>query len=512
MSVGRFLCTVVSLLACASCSVQRTDVPTRAPGPSDFQATISRIEQSDPGSPAILIAQLGYAEFLMSDAPGPCAQRLEQAQEQLDSVNANPKASVMFPDGWPRAVDIEYRLHLARADCDSESDRANQLQAAVAAAVHAVELYRNMFDYRSMVTMQFDSGVILRRLGKNEAALAALQTTLEMDREYGFEDDARENYKLLLAWRGEPADGAQVSGLMQDFPKRRQVTLKFGWRPGDVQMKLESHRERLEKGQIARSRAAADFERRIVADTDGGWKVAYLDRLTRYEPGVWPAAQGSPTVFSAIPLPVGFKVTATGEFGGVTESTAFSASLAAKTQELIRATTPSGNEARSLADEAVEAAAVSFSPGMLEAAAAENYQLETAMWMGATLEQGVWHELSAPLTLPGMARVVLQNHVDFAFTRMVPCTPDAAAQACVEIVIRAMPDEDALRQVLADFQLPKPYIRIQSYTASTEARIVIDPATLLPYTREERLYWYTSIGKGSQATILQSEHRVLTTK
>src|SRR4029077_2892038 len=118
-----------------------------------------------------------------------CAQRLEQAQEQLGSVEANPKASVMFPDGWARAVDIEYRLHLARADCGSEADRENELGTAVAAARRAVELYRNMFDYRSMVIMQFDVGVVLRQLGDNAAALAALETALDMDREYGFQDD-----------------------------------------------------------------------------------------------------------------------------------------------------------------------------------------------------------------------------------------------------------------------------------------------------------------------------------
>jgi hypothetical protein len=515
MSARGLLCAIVGILAGSSCSVLRTDAPTSAPGPSDFQATITRVERSDPGSPAVLIAQLSYAEFLLNGAPGPCAQRLEQAQEQLGSVDANPQASVMFPDGWARAVDIEYRLHLARADCGSEADRDNELRTAVAAARHAVDLYRNMFDYRSMVIMQFDVGVVLRRLGENAAALAALETALDMDREYGFQDDARENYKLLLTWRGEPASDAQVSGLMRDFPKR-QAILKFGWRPSDARMTLESHRECLESGQIVRSRAAADFERRIVADADGGWNVSYAHRLTHYDPGVWPVMPGSqrpPMVFSAAPLFADFKVSAAGEFGGVTDSTELSASLASRTQELIRAATPSGNEARALADAAVDAAAASLSPGMLEAATVENYQLETAMWIGATLDQGVWHEVSAPLSLPGMPHVVVQNRVQFAFTHTVPCTADAAVQTCIEIVIRATPDSDALHQVIADFQLPDPYnTRIQTFTASTEARVVIDPATLLPYAREERLYWYASIGKGRKDTTLQSEHRVFATQ
>ena len=500
------LCAVTSLLACA-CSVPRHQAPTSAPPASDFEATIARIGRTDPGSPALLSAQLAYAEFLLSGALGPCAERFERVQEQLGSVDANPKTRVMFPDGWARATGLEYRLHLARAACGSETDRENELRTAVAAARRAVELYRKAFDYRSMAIMQFDMGSVLHQLGEKAAALAALARALDMDREYGFQDDARENNKLLLTWRGEPAGEAQIAELMQDFPKRRAV-LQFGWRASDARITLENHRECLDDGQIVGSRAAATFERRVSADNDGGWSVSYTHHLTRYEPGVWPTMQGSQTpqmVFDpAAPPAADFKVSATGEFEGATDSTAFAARLAAKTEELIRAAAPSGDRARSLMSEALEATADTFSPGMLEAATAENYQLETAMWIGATLEQGVWYEISAPLSLPGMPRAVVQHRIEFAFTRMVPCTAGAAAQTCVEMVIRATPDEEALDQVIAD-------VGLTAYTASTEARIVTDPATLLPYAREERVYWYGSRSNGSRDSVLQSEHLVSTT-
>jgi hypothetical protein len=509
---ARLLCTALSLIACASCSVLRSEGESE---PGDFKANIARIERSDPTSPGVLIARLGYAEFLLKDAPGPCAQRLEQTQEQLASVNADPKARVMFPDGWPRAADIEYRLHLARADCGSEAERDNELRAAVVAARRAVELYRNEYDYHAMVTMQFNVGVVLHRLCDKEAALAALKAALDMDREFGFVDDAHENYELFLSWQGKPAGEAQVFELMRDFPKL-QVVLQFGWHPIEAQVSLESHRESLEHGQVVRSRAAADFERQIVADTGGGWNVSYAQRLTRYDPGVWPVVedpQQPSRVFPAVPLPAGFKVSPTGEFAGVTDSTEFAARLVAKTHELIRAAAPSDDNAPALVAAAVDATTVNFSPGMLEAAAAESYQLETAMWIGATLDQGVWHEISASLSVPGMPHVVVQNRVEFAFTRLVPCTVGAGAKVCVEIVIRARPEQDALRQVMADFRLPAPFTSgLQGYIASTEARIVIEPGTLLPYSREERRYWYASIGKDPRDTTLHSEHLVFTTK
>jgi len=503
---GSLLSAVTSLLACA-CSVQPHQAQISAPQASDFEATIAHIERTDPGSPAVLSAQLAYADFLLSGAPRPCAERLERAQEQLLSVEANPKTRVMFPDGWTRATDLEYRLHLARAACGSEADRRNELRTAVATARRAVELSRDAFDYRSMAVMQVAVGTALHQLGENATALAAVETALDMDREYGFEDDARENYKLLLTWRGEPTDDAQVARFMRDFPKRRAV-LQFKWHPSNARITLESHRECLDDGQMVTSRAEATFERRIASDNDGGWSVSHAHRLTEYEPGVWPTMQDSQTpqmVFPPAAAPAAdFKVSATGEFLGVTDSTTFAARLAAKTKDLIRAAAPSGDRVPRLTTAALEATADTFSPGMLEAATAENYQLETAMWIGATLEQGVWYEISAPLSLPGMPRVIVQHRMEFAFTRMVPCTTGAAAQRCVELVIRAAPDEEALDQVTADSSLGV-------YTASSGARMVTDPETLLLYAREERRYWYASAGKGGRDSALQSEHLVSTT-
>ncbi len=525
------LCAASSLIAC-SCSVQRAQTtagalqtpakspdtpeePAYSPEAKDFQAAIASAARADPNSPAVLNAQLDYAQFLLSGTPDTCLKRLEQAQEQLGSVAANPKSQVMFPDGWASVADVEYRLHLARSACVDAAERANELRVAVAAARRAVEFYRNAFDYHSMVIMQFDVSTTLHQLGENAPALQALETALDMDREYGFKDDAAENYKWLLTWRGEPAGAAQVTELMQDFPKR-QAVMKFGWRSGDAQTLLENHRVCLVDGQVtSASRAGATFDRHIRTDESGGWIVSYSHRLDEYEPGVWPKMEGNQTplvVFPPIILPaVGFKVSATGEFDGVTDSMTFAAQLATKAEGLIRAAAPSSPRARSLLEGAVETTAGDLAPGMLEAAAAENYQIETAMWIGATLEQGVWYEFDAPLPIPGMPRVVIQNRVQFAFTRMLPCTEGTTDSTCVEIVIHATPDKEGLDRVIADLGLPPPHYQFDRYTASTEARIVTDPATLLPYAREERIHWYASLDKGTGA-ILQSEHVLSTTQ
>jgi tetratricopeptide (TPR) repeat protein len=490
--------------------------PTPSPPPNRFEATISRLERADPGSPAPLDVQLAYAAYLLRGDPGAsCGRRLTLAQEQIGSVTANPKTRVMFPDGWALVADLEYRQHLARAACVAKVDRQDDLLAALEAARRAVTLYRDEFDYHSMVVMQFDAALTLHELGNQPAAIAALEAALRMDREYGFGDDARENYQLLLTWRGQPAGAAQVASLMRTFPRRR-ATFEFAWHPIDTWIALDRSRTCLSDGQIVHGRGTAAFEQHITPGQNGGWTVSYAHRLAAYEPGVWPTETSAKLRQLAFPpavLPaLDFRVSATGGFDGVTDSNSFAARLAARTSELIRAGGPSGRDGSDATKDALKTADKSLTSGLLAAQTAENYQLETAMWIGATLEQGVWYQISAPLLLPGASWFAVPQRIEFAFTRMVACAAGAAEKKCVEIVIHATPDQTSINNLLADVGGSSADYPHMEYAASVAARIVVDPATLLPYAREERIHWYVSLGSGPADKILQSEHLLMTTR
>jgi tetratricopeptide (TPR) repeat protein len=494
----------------------RSRPPTPASPSTRFETAIRSIERADPGSPAALDAQLAYAGFLLSESAGSsCGERLNRAQEQIGSVAANPKTRAMFPDGWALVADLEYRQHLARAACGSRTDRRDDLYAGLEAARRAVTLHRDEFDYHSMVVMQFDAATTLHRLGEHAAALAALVEALRMDREYGFRDDARENYGLLLTWRGEPAGAAEVAKLMRGFPQR-QAVFSFGWHPTDARITLDRRRALLSAGRIVHSRATADFEGRITADPGSGWTVSYSHRLSAYEPGVWPSERVPKLpelVFSPAPLPVlDFKVTAAGAFDGITDSKSFETHVAARTVALIRAAGLSRHDGASVTKDALAGVDGALSPGILAAETAENYQLETAMWIGAKLEQGAWYEVSAPLLLPGASRFDVPQGIEFSFTRMVPCTSDAADDKCVELVLHATPNQATVNNWLADMGGGSPDYRYMDYAAAIDTRIVIDPATLLPYAREERVYWYVSLGNGAADKVLQSEHFLSTTR
>lgn len=483
-----------------SCSSLSPESPATPPA-NAFATTIARIERADPNSPAVLTVLLSDAEFLAGTDEGPCQERLGRAQAELDRVEASTQANVMFPNGWARTAEVEYALHLARADCYGDAGRPDELRAAVTAARRAAQLYTNSFDYRAAVTMQFNTAVLLHQLG-DAAATTALESTLALDREYGFQDDAEENYQLLLSWQGQPADSAQVAALMQNFPKRR-ATLKFAWIPGDAHVALEDTRVSLWDGVVNRSDAAAAYERHIGVDGSNGWRVSYVQDPGQYVPGVWPTLEGSQAVKSVFPparlAALDFKVSANGEFSGTLGADELASHLTTQADDLIRAHAPAGADTGGLMKQALDTTNVALSSGMLVAQAAEDFQLETSMWAGATLDQGAWYQLSAPLSLHGLPRVIVQQRLEFAFTRMVPCESGAPEPTCVELVVRTTPDQEAVDRL------------IKSYGASIATRIVLDAATLLCYLREDRLYWYASVGKKPADSILQSEYRTSTT-
>ena len=84
-----------------------------------------------------------------------------------------------------------------------------------------------------------------------------------------------------------------------------------------------------------------------------------------------------------------------------------------------------------------------------------------------------------------------------------------AGEACIEIVLHATPDPKSLADVLEDISDPGEHFE---YVVSTTARIVVDPATLLPYAREEQVYRFASLGSGKGESLLEPDHLVVTMK
>jgi hypothetical protein len=156
---------------------------------------------------------------------------------------------------------------------------------------------------------------------------------------------------------------------------------------------------------------------------------------------------------------------------------------------------------------------IAFHPMTIQTAAAEDYNLQVGMWSSATLEQGVWYKLAAPLTLPGGRQLLLPNDIEFAYTRDVPCKAAATQRSCVEIVVHASPQAEAVSSLMDTFDYPfvKPNDARVHYWSATYIRIVTDPETLATRVYDVRRYWHISDKKAVHERVEDRSERIVTT-
>jgi len=462
--------------------------------PQAFEDAMAALEKADPDSPEALRARLDYAQYLVEAADVDCHQRLDAAQSQLDTVTRTPGADAELPNGRARTADIQYRVKLAKASCGAEpAERESDLREALAAAQPAVGLYRDALDYQSMAIMQFNVAVTQRMLGANNVAVASLEVALAMDREFGFRQDEEDNNKLLALWKG-PAktiggagpggtDSATAATATEPAatapdPPGRSVTLKFAWAARDATVGIQVDQAGFMNDSVFHGSAHRSFKQHVHA-RGNGWVVSYeagqvAKDVPGHEPGNVPRtvspSRGGPSTEQYLAAALGrylllpgFDVTSKGDFEQVTDL-------------------------RRVVYDGPAAAAVDH--------AEEDYDFKTEVWIGATLEQGVWYNMSGPLILPGTRQFRFPYDVSFAYTHDVPCTPTSASQSCIEIVVHATPDAKRLSELLnyANRRLTFRRESHSNYWSTTDMRIVTDPNTLETYVYDVRRYWHGSGG------------------
>jgi hypothetical protein len=486
-----------------------------------FAAAIDRFNALDPQSPDTLDTRLAYANFLTNLEHGDCSAHLDEAQSQLNVAKENPAITVVLPAALARIAAVEYQLHSARASCGvSAAARNSELQAALESAQRAVDLYRDAFDAVSMATMQFNVSVAYHELGDAEAAAAALRTTLDLDREYGFADDAADNYRLLLQWTHADDGPEQVAAGMKDFPQR-STTLAFGWLECDATLTLQSDVSQLAGTDLLHFKASRTAHRQVRKRFDG-WIVSHDLDDPHFEFGELPTNQWLESSFANSLARTlvhfhDFRLKRNGDFDQSKGDLRFWLRARADAKALARKLgasdfdTNSGHTAR-LARSIELALKDSLLPQAIEARAAEDYNLETGTWIGATLEQGVWYDMTAALFLPLAPLVFLSHKMQFTYSRSVPCVPGSTEASCIEIVLRAAPDPTVLKarldslanRSLARGQAPRLW-------SVTSIRLVTDPTTLLTYSRETRWHAYWSNGvAGPDQSLMESERTVET--
>jgi hypothetical protein len=486
-----------------------------------FAAAIDSFNALDPQSPDALNTRLAYANFLTKLDSGDCRAHLDEAQAQLDAAQANRALAVALPSGLARAADVAYQLHSARASCGvSAAVRDQELHAALESAQRAVDLYRDAFDAVSMVTMQFNVSVAYHDLGDAAAAAAALRTTLDLDREYGFADDAEDNYRLLLQWNNEDAGPEQVAVRMKDFPER-SATLSFGWLESNATLTLQADVSQLAGADLVHFQGSRTA-RRQVRKHWWGWLASHQLDEPHFKFDELPAGESlaqslANSLAGMLAHFQDFSLNSNGDFDQSKGDARFGFRTRAVAKTLardLRALDLDSKGARStpFARRLEAAVGDELLPAALEAQTTEDYNLETGTWIGATLEQGVWYDMTAALFLPFAPQVFLSHKVQFTYSRPVPCLPDSSELSCIEIVLRATPDPAVLKADIDDFTRRAGVARgqVPRLWSATTMRLVTDPATLWTYSRETRWHVYWSNGApGPDQTLIESEKTIV---
>ena len=515
---------VLTVLIAASCAPDSPPAPTAPPAAppaaakaSDFESTIARLEALDPGSPETLNARLEYADFL-SSAEGPdCGKRLDAAQAQLDSLGNTPAFLILLPLAHAKLHGGAYKIRAARAECDP-SRRGPELQSALEEARDAAILYQDGLDYQSAVIMRFNVAATLHALGEDAQATEALEATIAMDRDYGFRDDAEDNVRLLQHWRGEDESDARIAELMKDFPAREQ-DFKFKWWFGDADVAIDASESSLAAGRLVQSHGTIALKRHVRL-SGGVWDVSYEAGIPIVDLGIWPPDNEILQRFTAYLLTSAllrtpkFDVDRNGDFEVVRDARDFGQALGAAISARLGEAPPAEGTASGPLQALAQNLKLVFSAQNVQVKAAETYNLETATWAGAKLEQGVWYQMSASMFLPGlgMGQFMIDHDIEFSFTRMVACAPDDKETACAEIVVHITPDPKDLKlattQVSHGFHLTD--AQALHYWSTTDIRLVMRPETLVPYVSDWRRSWYVAIpGSGKDNRIVSSE-RVVT--
>jgi hypothetical protein len=372
-------------------------------------------------------------------------------------------------------------------------------------------LYRDEFDAVSMVTMQFNIGVAEHELGEDTAAVAALQTAIKMDREFGFREDANDNYRILLQWNGQPAGPNEVAALMNDFPQRSAL-LSFGWFDSKADLTSTLDYEQLSEGGVLKMHGTTAAERR-VRRRDDGWTVSFEPRGTHYEINKWPTdlslVRGIVVSLTRMPLLFhDFNLARAGNFAQATAAHKFQSNMRSDVKAVTEFLAQSHVSARLTQQIRSESEFQKYGDS-IEDLVAEAYSLETGTWIGASLDQGVWYDMRAPLSLPLEPDLFVTHQIEFAFTRQVPCTADSSDEACVEIVLRATPDPEDLKRLLTnasqEMSSGHKKVALQLY-AATYMRLVTEPGTLQFYESDiRRLSYWTIKGTNDDHPMIESE-------
>jgi hypothetical protein len=468
-----------------------------------FEEEMAELGRLDPMHPDVLSRRFDYAGAMAQFALDDC-KWLRKAQAQLDQVKASPVASILLPTAEARTLDVEYRIHSARAKCArDERARQKERRAALEKAGSAAAAFENAHAYLSTAVMHFNAAAAHRELGEHELAFQVLERAIETGKRYGLRGDVEENYGILQSWRGQE-NPAAVAQFMKAMPLQK-ASFRFAWKPSTARQRLVYESRELVQGKVVQHRSVIDGKAR--AERKGrNWIVS-----GEYTPGETTLSAGDGRMPDEVTrklteyltralanLPA-MTVTRAGEMKELQDIQGYSERLTRESKQFIDALFVEGDPRRGQMQAAFDANfGPQLQPAILESHARERFGLETAMWIGTSFDHGDTYEMPLVLSMAGAEHGAIEHQLEFAVTQWLPCTESAKEPRCVEIVLTARPQENAVAALVDNLGKQQPDRAPWQYWALTRFRLVTDPSTLLSYATDERRYSYIGYAAGGK--------------
>jgi hypothetical protein len=473
-----------------------------------LEETIARVGKIDQKHPEYITAQLDLAQVLARNtSPDDCATRLPAADEHFKIASGSVVTPLVLKAARGRVPVVGYYLEMARSRCSADAAKTAAMTAALKYARDAVTGYRALFMYEPMAIMQFNVAQTLHDLGDEAGATKELQAAIELDRTFGFKADAEENFRTLNEWQKKEITDADVSAFSAAFAPR-SVTLKFGWVPAKVEAMTSFDNAAFEGGAIRHTKFSLPVTGTIKADKDD---LVYDVKIG--EPKLDASNLGSDVekklvrlmarILGKLPSAV---VSKTGEFKEVKDLDAFAKTMNDEIDKALKEAVPEKDARYPAVKAAIDQELRPYAtPENLLGKMQQGYSLETGIWSDATMEQGGWVTLPLTLSMNGTPQGFIEHTVEAAFTRRVPCGAGLPPEGCVELVLEAVPTQKAVADVtqkLLDANQGK-----LDYAAATRLRLVVDPATLVPYENETLRYTYLALANKGQRVLKISTER-----
>jgi len=469
---------------------------------ADLDARLAAVADHGPNFPEALdlhrLRALAFARAFEED----CRAHQEAAAAEAAVYLDNPYAALL-PSFASRRYSLTATLAWGRGQCsETEDELVRETEAARDDALRALDAAVASHDYDDEAFVRFQVANYSRILGDQADSIAMLESAIALDDAHGLTEDGDENRNFLAEWK-------QVDrATLPSAPKPKSYALNFRWHP--THLEIDSTWAKSVYGSGAPVTHTFDVSARgeVQARPGGGYRVqlgdvtvqsrsAYSDqdadaRIAKF---LQEAVAKQPTV----------EIDREGGFLGVADFDAFRQRLRESALATFAADTPDRARAQAAVDALL---AERLSQRALENDAGRSHALNTAIWVGSTLETGKTLTLDLNLPLDGVPSVVVMHRLEFRLDGAAPCqADDAATPHCVEIEMEATPTPEAVNAIAA--ALIKQGKGHLHYWSSLKNRIILDPKTLFSYQQDMRRAHYLQLEHSDlESEVTQSLDRV----